>query len=345
MHRRLWPLAYLCLAVLTGPLLLAQRDYRPTPGEIPPPDEAPPVVTPGEGTSPPTDAIVLFDGTDLSKWDAQKGGEPRWKVANGYMEVVEGTGDIVSKEAFGDVQLHVEWATPAEIKGEGRGHGNSGVFLQDRYEVQVFNSYENPIYFHGMAGSVYKQYAPLVNAARKPGEWQTYDIVFRAPQFDDSGKVIKAAYLTLFWNGILVQDRVEVRGTTTHNGAPSYKAYAAEQPLSLQEHGDPVRFRNIWVRRLRVLRVTLRREGAKRNAPGRQVERRSRPASMPAPTPTCPAAAPRTVTRSLPGPVACELAALCGADRTRAARSQTSPPRCRLPTASLFTAPANRAGA
>ncbi|MPZ18708.1 MAG: DUF1080 domain-containing protein [Luteitalea sp.] len=241
----------LVLVAAAGVLGAAQQGYEPTPGEIPPPAEAAPVVTPGEGTAAPSDAIVLFDGNDLSSWASEKGeGAPGWKVESGYMEVVKGAGGIATKQGFGDCQLHIEWATPAEVEGESQGRGNSGVFLQGRYEVQVLDAYQNETYFHGTAGSVYKQHAPLVNMARKPGEWQTYDIIFRAPEFDSSGAVTTPAYVTVLWNGVLVQDHVEVKGGTTHEGAPTYEAHDAELPLLLQDHGNPVRFRNIWVRKL-----------------------------------------------------------------------------------------------
>lgn len=236
--------------MVAGTLVVAQQGYEPTPGEIPPPAEAPPVVAPGEGTGPPADAIVLFDGQDLSSWVGQKDGAPGWKVENGYVEVVKGTSGIATKERFGDCQLHIEWSAPSQVEGDGQGRGNSGVYLQERYEVQVLDAYENETYFHGTAGSVYKQYAPLVNAARKPGEWQTYDIVFRAPTFDASGTVTTPAYITVLWNGVLVQDHAEVKGATSHKGAPKYEAHAAELPLTLQDHGNPVRFRNIWIRKL-----------------------------------------------------------------------------------------------
>lgn len=213
-----------------------------------PPMAEPKVITPGTNGAPPLDAIVLFDGKDLSQWLGTKG-EAKWIVKDG-VATVNGTGNITSKQEFGDVQLHVEWASPAEIKGEGQGRGNSGIYLQGRYEVQVLDSYNNKTYFHGQAGSVYKQYPPLVNAARQPGEWQTYDIIFRAPSFDDGGNVIKRATITVIHNGVLVQDHVEVRGTTTHEGEPKYTKHAPKQPISIQDHGNPVRFRNIWVRPL-----------------------------------------------------------------------------------------------
>lgn len=216
-------------------------------GEIPPPENEPKIVDPGPPGGPPSDAIVLFDGTSLSKWKG-KTGEPDWEVKEGAVTV--GKGSITTKEAFGDCQLHVEWATPAEVKGEGQERGNSGVYLQDRYEIQVLDSYANKTYFHGQAGSLYKQYAPLVNASRKPGEWQTYDVVFHAPRFDAAGKLTQKGTLTLFHNGVLIQDHVEILGATSHKGAPVYTAHPLEQPLSLQDHGNPVRYRNIWIRRL-----------------------------------------------------------------------------------------------
>ncbi len=161
-----------------------------------------------------------------------------------------GTGSIRTREEFGDVQLHVEWRSPATIEGDGQGRGNSGVFLQKRYEVQVLDSFENRTYANGQAASVYKQHSPLVNATRPPGEWQTYDIIFRAPRFDADGKLTHPAYLTVFHNGVLVQDHAEVEGLTVYIGAPYYDAHPPKQPLSLQDHGNPVSFRNIWLREL-----------------------------------------------------------------------------------------------
>jgi hypothetical protein len=163
---------------------------------------------------------------------------------------VNGTGSITTKQEFGDAQLHVEWATPSQVKGEGQERGNSGVYLQSRYEVQVLDSYQNKTYFNGQAGAVYKQYEPLVNACRKPGEWQTYDIIFHAPAFDDAGGVIKRATITVLHNGVLIQDNVQVLGTTTHEGEPRYTKHSPKAPLQIQDHGNPVRFRNIWIRPL-----------------------------------------------------------------------------------------------
>jgi hypothetical protein len=214
----------------------------------------PPVVSPGPFAAfpPPSDAIVLFDGRSLAGWrSADHAGEPaKWKVADGYMEVVAGAGGIESKEAFGDAQLHVEWRAPTPPKGESQERGNSGVFLMGRYEVQVLDSYHNITYPDGQAGSVYGQFPPLVNASRPPGEWQTYDIVFHRPRFDAAGKVTSPARMTIFHNGVLVQDNVELSGPTAHQTRPPYEKHADALPMMLQDHGNPVRFRNIWVRKL-----------------------------------------------------------------------------------------------
>lgn len=221
------------------------------PGPFPPPKNEPPIVTPGKtNADPPSDAIVLFNGTDLGRWHSANGGPAGWTVREGYAAVAPGTGDIVTNEKFGDVQLHIEWATPATVKGEGQERGNSGVFLMERYEVQVLDSYDNKTYYHGQAGSVYKQYAPLVNASRKPGEWQTYDIVFHAPRFDEQGKVIDRARVTVLHNGVLIQNNVEIYGLTYNDRPSLYIAHPIEQSLRLQDHGNPVRYRNIWIRRL-----------------------------------------------------------------------------------------------
>lgn len=207
----------------------------------------------------PSDAIVLFDGHDLSHWTAARLGTadftPRtdpagWKVENGYFEVVPRAGDIATKDKFGDVQLHVEWAAPAEIRGSSQGRGNSGIFLQGRYEVQVLDAYQNPTYADGQAGAIYGQWPPLVNPARKPGEWQSYDIVFLAPRFEGA-KLVKPAYLTVFLNGVLLHDHQEVMGPTVHRALAKYAPQPAEDSLVLQDHGNPVRYRNIWIRRLR----------------------------------------------------------------------------------------------
>jgi hypothetical protein len=213
----------------------------------------PPVVDPGPAPAPapvPSDAIVLFDGRDLSGWTTSKGTPATWTVHDGYMEVVKGAGSIKTTRAFGDCQLHVEWATPAAAVGSGQDRGKSGVFLMDLYEVQVLDSYNSRTYADGMAAAIYGQYPPLVNASRRPGEWQTYDIVFRAPRFDGNGALVSPAVMTVLHNGVLVQDRAELTGPTAHKARPPYKAHADRLPISLQDHSHPVRFRNIWVREL-----------------------------------------------------------------------------------------------
>jgi hypothetical protein len=210
-------------------------------------------VDPGPAQPPapvPGDAVALFDGKDLSQWTNVKGEAAGWQVKNGYMEVVRNSGGIKTKRGFGDCQLHVEWAAPSPAAGSGQNRGNSGVFLMDTYEVQVLDSYNSTTYADGMAAAIYGQYPPLVNACRKPGEWQTFDIVFRAPRFDEAGALKAPARMTVFHNGVLVQDNEELTGPTAHKARPAYKAHANNMPISLQDHGHPVRFRNIWIREL-----------------------------------------------------------------------------------------------
>jgi len=209
---------------------------------------SPPVVTPGPTPgSPPSDAIVLFDGKDLSKWNKQaKGG---WKVENGYVEVVGGSGDLVTREKFGDVQLHLEWASPAEITGDSQWRGNSGVLLMSRYEIQVLDSYNNKTYADGQAASIYGQCPPLVNASRKAGEWQTYDIIFEKSRFEGA-RVAEPAYVTVVHNGVVAQHRQKIIGQMAHRIVKPYEPHQAEEPLALQDHDTPVRYRNIWIRRM-----------------------------------------------------------------------------------------------
>lgn len=195
---------------------------------------------------PPSDAMVLFDGKDLSKWQSANGGEPKWKLLDGAVEV-NGTGSIMTRESFGDVQLHVEWATPAEVKGNSQERGNSGVYLQGRYEIQVLDSYDNKTYFNGQAGSFYGHNAPLVNVSRKPGEWQSFDIIFHAPKTTADGKVEPGSF-TVLQNGVLVQDHIPVNGEATT--AAKFSGVTPKGPLVLQDHGNPVRYRNIWIRPL-----------------------------------------------------------------------------------------------
>ena len=222
-----------------------------------------PANTPG---APPGDAIVLFNGTDLGSWRGADGSAPRWTVRDGYMETAPGAGPIVTSRGFGDVQLHIEWATPGTVRGSGQGRGNSGVILMGRYEVQVLDSYQNETYADGQAAAIYGQHPPLVNASRPPGEWQTYDVVFRRPRFGADGSLASAARMTVFHNGVLVQDNQELWGPTAWLEHERYAAHADSLPLLLQDHDNPVRYRNIWVRPL---------------APSRQDEQRlaeSRPA-------------------------------------------------------------------
>lgn len=201
--------------------------------------------TPGR---PPSDAIVLFDGTDTSQWEKVGGGPVGWQIVDGAMEVVPRTGSIVSKESFGDCHLHVEWASPTVIKGDSQGRGNSGVFLLSKYEIQVLNSYDNVTYADGHTGAIYGQYPPLVNATRAPGEWQTYDIFFVAPRFDGT-KLVSPAYVTVIHNGVLLHLHQAIQGPTGHKVLANYdEPHAPTGPIMLQDHGDLVRFRNIWVR-------------------------------------------------------------------------------------------------
>jgi len=225
-------------AIVAG-VALASKEYLS--GKVWP---EPKVIDPGSATKAPSDAIVLFDGKDMSAWE----GGDKWKIADG-IATARG-GGVTTKQPFGSCQLHVEFATPDEVKGEGQGRGNSGVYLQGYYEVQILDSYENKTYFDGQCASIYKQSPPLVNACRKPGEWQSYDIVFTAPRFASDGKLESAAYVTVLQNGVLVQNNFKCEGGTSWDAAPVYTSHLAKLPLSLQFHGNPVRFRNIWIREL-----------------------------------------------------------------------------------------------
>jgi hypothetical protein len=214
-----------------------------------------PVPTP----SAPSDAIVLFDGKDLSQWNGSargRGGvvtgEPKWKVENGYVELLPGAGGLITKESFGDVQLHVEWTTPpgADASRVGQNRGNSGIILMGKYEIQVLSSYNNPTYPDGSAGSLYGLYPPMVNPCLPEGQWNSYEIVFEAPKFDQE-KLLKPAYVTLIFNGLIVHNRVELLGVTSREPIAAYTPHPPELPLVLQGHSGPARFRNIWIRRLR----------------------------------------------------------------------------------------------
>jgi hypothetical protein len=224
----------------------------------------PPVVTPGKtDADPPSDAVVLFDGKDLSAWE---GGE-KWKVEDG-VAIVQG-GDITSKQSFGDCQVHIEWSAPVPATGEGQGRGNSGVFLMDRYEVQVLDSYENETYFDGQASAIYKQTPPMVNAMRPPGEWNTYDIIWTAPKFKEDGSLESPAYITVLHNGVLTLNHFELKGNTPYNEPPKYEQHG-KLPIHLQDHGNPVRYRNIWVREIKPMEGKKEREPYYRDETGKE---------------------------------------------------------------------------
>lgn len=207
--------------------------------------EVPPVVDPGEtAASPPSDAIVLFDGTDLSAWN---NGE-NWPIKDGVAHA--GKGFISTKQEFGDIQLHLEWSAPTKVKGQGQGRGNSGVFFMGLYEVQILDCYQNKTYPDGQTGAVYKQTAPMANAMRKPGEWNTYDILWKCPRFNSSGQLVEPAYVTVIHNGVALLNHFALRGDTPFHRTPRYVDIGPKGPISVQDHGNPVRFRNIWVREM-----------------------------------------------------------------------------------------------
>jgi hypothetical protein len=214
-------------------------------------EPVPHIITPGATSpDPPSDAIILFNGADMSGWTDLKGNTPKWKNENGILTVEKGTGNIQTKQGFGSCQLHIEWRSPQQFSESGQGRGNSGVFLMGRYEVQVLDSYNNVTYSNGQAGSIYKQFIPLVNACRPPGEWQMYDIIFTAPKFDENGSMTSPARFTVMQNGVLIQNNVELKGETVYIGQPAYKKHNDKEPLMLQEHGCAVSYRNIWIREL-----------------------------------------------------------------------------------------------
>jgi hypothetical protein len=232
--------------VATSPVM-AQQEGEPVLTEVWEPE--PRLVGPGKRGAPPSDAVVLFDGTTLDAWRGVDG-DAAWAIEDGVLTVVPGAGDIISRQAFGDVQLHIEWRTPAVVVGEGQEPGNSGVFLMQRYEVQVLNSWNNRTYSNGQAASIYKQYIPQVNASRPPGQWQTYDILFQAPWFGEGGGIERPATMTVLHNGVLVQHHVRLHGSTAFIGGAAYETHGSKEPLQLQDHLEPVSFRNIWIREL-----------------------------------------------------------------------------------------------
>jgi hypothetical protein len=248
--------------MLIALLLQAAAPAAPRPEDTEVWSPEPRIVSPGPAASmpPPSDAIILFDGKGLGEWVSVKDGSPAaWPVGEGAFTVRKGTGNIETKRRFTDYQLHLEWRIPAGITGKGQGRGNSGLFLASTgkgdagYELQILDSFENKTYVNGQAASLYKQYPPLANATRRPGEWQTYDVIWTAPRFEADDRLKSPAYVTAFHNGVLVQDHAELKGETTYIGKPAYHAHGPS-PIKLQDHGDPsapISFRNIWVRELR----------------------------------------------------------------------------------------------
>lgn len=241
--------------VLSLPLLAvafmsqAQEKAKPEDTEVWEP--VPEKVTPGEGNKPPSDAIVLFDGSGFRNWESANGGEVKWNLEGDAMVVEAGTGNIQTKQEFNDYQLHIEWRTPAKVSGEGQGRGNSGVFMQGRYELQVLDSYNNRTYSNGQAGSIYKDGIPLVNVSLPPGEWQRYDVIYTAPRFNEDGSVKSKARITVLQNGVLVQNNFEIAGLTLFIGEHHYEEGGhGPGPIMLQDHGNPTAFRNIWIREL-----------------------------------------------------------------------------------------------
>jgi hypothetical protein len=230
--------------------LVAGTQWHQHDGDRPQPKVVTPAATFSDMAPPPSDAVVLFDGKDLSKWEGEKGGEAKWKVENGYVETTK-TGRIHTKEQFGDFQMHLEFATPAKVEGDGQGRGNNGVNIYGRYEIQVLDSYNNPTYADGMVGAMYGQFPPLANVARPPGTWQTYDIVFRAARWDAGGKLQTKAMVTVIFNGVVIQNAQEFLGNTSYRTPGNYDhPMPPKGPIELYEHGNAVRFRNIWIREL-----------------------------------------------------------------------------------------------
>jgi hypothetical protein len=214
-----------------------------------------PLVTPGiTNADAPSDATILYNGNGLGAFQKKDGSPAGWRIdADGAVTDIKGAGDLITKEAFGNCQLHIEFREPAEVKSSGQGRGNSGVYIMGKYEIQVLDSYNNPTYSNGQAGAVYKQHVPLVNASRKPGQWQSYDIIFTAPKFKENGELESPARVTVIHNGVLIQNNVTILGTTDWVMKPKYKKHATKLPLMLQDHGDdgnPISYRNIWIRNL-----------------------------------------------------------------------------------------------
>lgn len=236
------------LPMLMFVFLVSASAQKPEDTEVWEPE--PEIVSPGYSyASPPSDAIVLFSENDLSQWSNKDGEQAPWSVEGDYFTVKPGTGGIQTKQLFTDFQLHIEWRPPMVIQGESQGRGNSGIFLQGKYELQVLDSYNNRTYSNGQAASIYKQHIPLVNAMHGPGVWNSYDVIYTAPRFRNNGELESPAYVTVLHNGVLVQNHVEIKGGTVYIGQPSYEAHGPG-PIMLQDHGNPVSFRNIWIREL-----------------------------------------------------------------------------------------------
>jgi hypothetical protein len=239
------PIGYTDTPMLPGTPWHVHDPNRPRPKVIQPAE------TFSHNAPAPSDAVVLFDGKDLSKWQTDKGGPAEWKVEQGYMEAVKGKGTIRTKDEFSDFQLHIEFATPEKVVGNSQGRGNSGVFLMGQYEMQVLDTYDNLTYPDGQCGAMYGQFPPLVNACKPPGQWQSYDIIFEAPHWDESGKLIKKACVTVIQNGVVLHHRKEYMGPTSHKELNTYDhTKSSRGPIALQDHGNPMRFRNIWIRNL-----------------------------------------------------------------------------------------------
>ncbi|HEX5171637.1 MAG TPA: DUF1080 domain-containing protein [Cyclobacteriaceae bacterium] len=240
-----------CLLLLSGTFASAQTDKR-TPESTEVWEPQPKIVTTGDPGSPPSDAIVLFNGKNLDEWvSADDGSAAKWTLKDGAVTVAPGKKDMKTKREFGDMQLHIEWRSPEVVDPSkvSQGRGNSGIFLQERYEVQVLDNYENKTYINGQAGSIYKQQVPLANACKKPGEWQIYDIIYTAPRFDDDGRAVIPAYVTVIHNGVLLLNHATIWGSTQYIGFPLYEKHG-KASIKLQDHGNLVSYRNIWVREL-----------------------------------------------------------------------------------------------
>ncbi|MEL6104872.1 MAG: DUF1080 domain-containing protein [Planctomycetota bacterium] len=232
-------LTFLALFVLTGSQAFGEEYLNGITWE------SPAIVDPGESdAAAPSDATILFGGEDASAWE---NGE-RWAVKDGIL--FAGKGRIVSKQHFGDCQIHIEWSAPTPVKGKGQGRGNSGLFMNGIYEIQILDSYDNETYHDGQAGAIYKQTPPMVNAMRGPGQWNTYDVIWTAPRFNEDGSLKSPAYITAIHNGVVIQNHFELLGDTPYNRPPKYNQHDIKGPIAIQDHGNPVRFRNIWVREI-----------------------------------------------------------------------------------------------